>query len=124
MALVVGRESELDQRHGQYAAVVACGLRCVFLEGPAGVGKTTLLDRFLGDLAAAPRREPPAGARRPAGIVRVEATQSARTHDLDLANRLIDALADGSPRRHPSGRARLGNQSLLEVDQVRQAGDA
>ncbi|MBL7495509.1 AAA family ATPase [Frankia sp. CNm7] len=185
MALFVGRESELNQLHGQYAAVVSSGLRCVFLEGPAGIGKTTLLDRFLGDLAAgaapagaapaggavvaddeapvdaapgerapderapgepAPRgpavhgdtrgapegdtpavggrRRPPPGGRRPAGIVRVEASQSARTHDLDLANRLIDALADGSPRRHPSGRGRLDSQPLLDLDQVRQAGDA
>jgi len=143
MVRFVGRTAELDQLHAQYAAVVTAGLRCVFLEGAAGIGKTTLLDRFLTDLAAAnqqtshqtshqaslagsrPAGRQPSRSRRPASIVRVEAAESARTHELDLAHRLIDALADGSPGAHPP--ARRGDadddDAVLDVDRVRDTGD-
>ncbi|WP_462188084.1 AAA family ATPase [Frankia sp. CcWB2] len=51
----VGRSAELGQLAAQFAAAVAAyGCRCVLVEGRAGVGKTTLLNRFLTDLAVEP----------------------------------------------------------------------
>ncbi|OHV29959.1 MULTISPECIES: AAA family ATPase [Pseudofrankia] len=88
MVRFVGRVSELGLLAAQYAAAVATGLRCVLAEGPPGIGKTTLLDWFLGGLVEG---DLPPGTPKPT-IVRVEAVYGARTHDLDLADRLLDQL--------------------------------
>ncbi|MBL7492471.1 AAA family ATPase [Frankia sp. AgB1.9] len=119
MVWFVGRGSELDRLSAQYAAAVVSGLRCVLVEGQAGIGKTTLLDQFLARLptgsdgsdgAADPGGHGgpggPAGSGGPAAtvppvIARVEAADSVRSHDLDLANRLLTVLTAVAERPAP-----------------------
>jgi AAA ATPase domain len=51
--LVVGRAAELAQLHTWFAQARQGGRQMVFVTGEAGMGKTTLVDAFLADVAAA-----------------------------------------------------------------------
>jgi DNA-binding winged helix-turn-helix (wHTH) protein/predicted ATPase len=52
--LIVGRAAALAQLHAWFAQVRQGGRQTVFVTGEAGVGKTTLVDAFLAEAAAAP----------------------------------------------------------------------
>jgi serine/threonine protein kinase len=57
----VGRERELRALHESVAEVRAGRPTCVFIEGPSGMGKSTLMRRFLHELAVVdgPKTVPP-----------------------------------------------------------------
>lgn len=46
----VGRIAELAQLHAALAEIEADGPRCVLIEGPGGIGKSTLIRRLLAEL--------------------------------------------------------------------------
>jgi DNA-binding winged helix-turn-helix (wHTH) protein/tetratricopeptide (TPR) repeat protein len=48
--LLIGRQSELEQLHAAWRKAVAGGRQVFWVAGEAGVGKTTLIDRFLNEL--------------------------------------------------------------------------
>ncbi|MCG8424806.1 MAG: protein kinase [Proteobacteria bacterium] len=48
----VGRTHELDELHHAYAAVRDGAARCVFVRGPSGMGKTSLIEQFLRQIRA------------------------------------------------------------------------
>src|SRR5215831_14447841 len=51
--LIVGRAAELAQLHAWFALARQGGRQTVFVTGEAGMGKTTLVDTFLAEVAAA-----------------------------------------------------------------------
>ena len=48
--LFIGREPELGRLHAQYRTMVAGGACFALVQGPPGVGKTSLIERFLQEL--------------------------------------------------------------------------
>jgi DNA-binding winged helix-turn-helix (wHTH) protein len=51
--LVVGRAAELAQLHAWFAQARRGGRQLIFVTGEAGIGKTTLVDAFVAEVAAA-----------------------------------------------------------------------
>jgi hypothetical protein len=54
LALLVGRAAEVAQLQACWAAAQQGGRQLVFVTGEAGIGKTTVVDAFLGQVGAAP----------------------------------------------------------------------
>lgn len=52
---VVGRDAQLAQLNRRYAAALRGERQLVFVSGDAGIGKTTLVERFVCELPGAPR---------------------------------------------------------------------
>jgi predicted ATPase len=54
-SVFVGRESELRALHDAFAEASGGQSRVLLVEGEAGIGKTTPVERFLFELPATPR---------------------------------------------------------------------
>ena len=48
---VVGREADLERLHGWFQQAIGGARQIIFVTGEAGIGKTTLVDRFLDQVA-------------------------------------------------------------------------
>ncbi|GAA4172301.1 AAA family ATPase [Gryllotalpicola koreensis] len=84
----VGRDEELARIHAAAAAALSGQARLVWIEGPAGAGKTALLDRAVGELTDA------------FAVVRAEADELSAEFPLSVARQLSpieasDALGAG-----------------------------
>lgn len=97
---LVGRRSELGALHGELAAVRAGRPRLVIIEGPAGVGKTALVRRFLGeagDLRTLRATGEEVEALLPYGVV----AQLVRAAQVSVPDALSGLDAAGSRSRDP-----------------------
>lgn len=119
---MVGRESDLARLHAGLAQAVAGTRTIVFVTGEAGIGKTTLLDRFIAEVdltgnvcvargqcleqygegeAYLPREEPPARRwRRPRSVV---GDRGRRSRDLPAARTRRRPRPGRATRRAPCG---------------------
>jgi hypothetical protein len=97
---LVGRRGELGLLRGELDAVRAGRPRLVILEGPAGVGKTALVRRFLreaGDLRTLRATGEEVEALLPYGV----AAQLVRAAQVDVPDALSGLGAPGSQSRDP-----------------------
>jgi len=97
----VGREAELGVLHDAFAAASAWQSQVLVVEGEAGIGKTTLVERFLSDLPA-PR------------LLRASGDESESHLPFAMVDQLLRAEGTGSEALRAGRHVAVGLQ-LLEL---------